>query len=140
MLFYLEEESWDMMQPWRLIYSLTNTSWAEALFPFYTSLIYDVNILFILTVSKIRYVIKYKSFGRYYNFDVCRDCQVELSQQTLKPGQGCKEFKRPSDHHHQQTACSCMSCFTQPHPLPLKKKKKASRTGEHTFSIRSIHH
>lgn len=130
-----------MMQPWRLIYNFTNKSTAEVLFPFYTSLI---SYFVLMTVSKKQYARKYKSLlslGIYYNFDVCRSCRVELSQQTLKPGQGCNEFKRPPDRHHQQTACSCMSWFTQPHPLPLKKKKKkANRIGEHTFSICSIHH
>lgn len=37
-------------------------------------------------------------------FDVRRDCWLELSQQTWKPGQGCKGFIKLLDLRHQQAA------------------------------------
>lgn len=62
-----------------------------------------------------------------------RHFELELDQQTLKPGQRCSEFMRPPDGYHQQA--SLFLCELVYLASPTDISKRANRTQAYIFHL-----
>lgn len=65
---------------------------------------------------------------------------LELDQQTLKTCQGCNEFMRLPDHHHQQASLFLYELVYLASPTTIRRGEKKPTERRLTFSICGIHH